>query len=147
MILQILKEPVGSERLPLLHKPCEPIPEIDGFVRSVAENLIETAKANNGVGLAAPQIGLCLQMFVTLVGGENRVFINPKIQFGRNQIGSLERCLSLPDVKKTVMRSKRITISFQNLNGQIISMKAHGLLSLVLQHEYDHIRGILITDY
>lgn len=146
MILPILKEPVGSERLPNLHKVCEPVVEIDGFIKSLAENLIETARANDGIGLAAPQVGLCLQMFVTLVGGESRVFINPKIKLGKTRIGSFERCLSLPDVKKMVLRSKRITISFQNLNGQTISMKTHSLLAKAIQHEYDHIQGILITD-
>lgn len=131
---------------PILRQPCKPVEVIDESVQELIFNMIETAKAFDGIGLAAPQVGSSLQIFVALVGFTPKAYINPKIELGKIQRNSVEGCLSIPGIERTVLRSKHVRIKYQDINGEQKMENASGLLSRVIQHEYDHLCGVLIID-
>ena len=105
----------------------------------------------NGIGLAANQVDLPLQLFVINLGGnpeegEERVFINPVISQPRGQAEGEEGCLSIPEVNGTVLRPEKIHVSAFDLSGTEIDETANGLLARAIQHEYDHLHGVLFID-
>ena len=114
---------------------------------ATAANLLQTMQAEVGVGLAAPQVGQSLRLFVTGVKGEPMVFINPEItERSKEEILWEEGCLSLPRLLGEVRRPKEVTVRATGTDRQPFEVKADGLLARVLQHEYDHLEGILFTD-
>ena len=104
--------------------------------------------AAEGVGLAAPQIGTSLRICIALLHGKATAFINPHIiwQSSEKEIAE-EGCLSLPNIWVPVPRSLAITVQFQNRKGKEEERKLEGLPARILQHEIDHLDGVLITDY
>jgi peptide deformylase len=113
----------------------------------LAHDLIETMKTEGGVGLAAPQVGQRLRVFVTGVGDETRIFINPKIvKRSDEQIWWEEGCLSLPRLLGPVKRPKQVTVTAVGLDGKSFRVTADDLLGRVLQHEIDHLDGVLFPD-
>ncbi len=155
LILQIYPAPV-------LRKRAEPIAEVTDEVRAVAAKMIEMMRAEEGIGLAAPQAGLSWRMFVVDVPpSEDRspdtdpptatrgpvVYINPALS---RPVGASvpmeEGCLSLPDIRGDVLRSPVITISAIDTEGRPFSATAGGLLARCWQHELDHLDGVLIID-
>lgn len=104
--------------------------------------------AAEGVGLAAPQIGLSLRICIALLHGKVGVFINPQIIWRSAEKEIVEEgCLSLPNTWVPVPRSRAITVRFQNRRGKEEERKLENLPARILQHEIDHLDGILITDY
>jgi peptide deformylase len=101
-----------------------------------------------GVGLAAPQIGIPLRFFVTDVPGDKpRLFINPEIVSRSIETWALEEgCLSLPGIRKNVMRPIQIKVKATDLKGRAFTLECGGLLARCIQHEYDHLDGVLFTD-
>ncbi len=161
MILQILE--YGD---PLLRAKGKPIENIDDRIRELAANMIETMHAANGVGLAAQQIGEALQLTVLDVSlVEDRpstlkldgrdvdpkaamplVLINPKIELrGANEAG-VEGCLSFPEITGDIDRAKSVIVRAQNLEARTIEIEASGFLARAIQHEGDHLNGILFID-
>lgn len=109
--------------------------------------MIETMKAANGLGLAAPQVGKSLRVFVTGVEETISAFINPEIKdFSREKTLFEEGCLSVRNIWGPVVRPKKLTIKAFNEEGKPIKIRAKGLLARVIQHEMDHIEGILFID-
>lgn len=160
MILPILA--YGS---PVLKKLANDITPKYPNLNELISNMWETMYAAKGVGLAAPQIGLSIRLFVIdatpFLDDENmddfelnsiknfkKVFINPKII---NENGSLwefnEGCLSIPEIREDVPRRSRIIIEYFDENFQFHRLELSGLAARVVQHEYDHIEGILFTDH
>lgn len=148
---------VDVARLEIIHYPAavlrrkaEPIPQINDVVREVARRMVELMHEAEGVGLAAPQVGLSWRLFVANPTGEpddNRVYINPRlIQPSRQMAIHEEGCLSLPQVRGEVSRPETITIQALGLDGQPVEETAGSLRGRVWQHEFDHLEGILITD-
>ncbi len=157
--------PIVSYGTSVLKKVADEIkPDYPGLNKLI-ENMWETMYASNGVGLAAPQIGLSIRLFIvdasSFIDEENmdkeeiktlnsfkKVFINPKII---NENGSLwqfnEGCLSIPEIREDVSRKEEISISFFNENFELQKLVLNGLVARVVQHEYDHIEGILFTDH
>ncbi len=135
-------------------------PEFDGLL----ENMFDTMYNASGVGLAAPQIGLSIRLFLVdttpfsddeeltveeqnVLKGFKRVFINAKILNEEGDEWAFnEGCLSIPDVREDVFRQPKITIEYFDENFQKFSESFDGLIARVIQHEYDHIEGILFTD-
>lgn len=115
--------------------------------QELIRDLALTMKENNGIGLAAPQVGKNIRIFVVSFKDAFQVCINPKItrKSLRKEIEE-EGCLSLPGKWGMVKRSKKVTLEFLNQNGEKIKIKATGLLSRVLQHELDHLDGVLFID-
>ncbi|HSS17297.1 MAG TPA: peptide deformylase [Candidatus Dormibacteraeota bacterium] len=161
MILQILE--YGD---PILRAKGKPIENIDDRVRELAGNMIETMHAANGVGLAAQQIGEALQLTVLDVSlVEDRpstlkldgkdvdpkaamplVLINPEIELrGANEVG-VEGCLSFPEITGEIERAKSVIVRAQTLKGRTIEIEASGFLGRAIQHEGDHLNGILFID-
>ena len=148
-ILKILK--YGDE---ILRKKSKEVSKVSKKIRILAENMIDTMYANNGVGLAAPQVGENIRMFVIDVSQDDEplnpiVFINPKIIKKSGAIKSNEGCLSFPKAYIDVRRYKNIMVKALDLNGRPFVMEAKDgeLLARAIQHEYDHLDGILFIDH
>ena len=161
MILPILQ--YGD---PILRAKGKRIEEIDDRIRDLAANMIETMHAAHGVGLAAQQVGEDLQLTVLDVSAvEDRpsmlkvdgtdvdpktamplVLINPDIELlGETEIG-VEGCLSFPEITGDIERGQSVRVRAQNLEGDTIEFEAGGLLARAIQHEHDHLHGILFID-
>lgn len=123
------------------------VKHIDAGVRSLIEQMKEVIKQNNGVGLAAIQIGEPTRIIICEIDDKFYAFINPEIikSFSETLVTE-EGCLSLPNIYGEVERSKKIILKAINFDGKKIKMKAFGLLARVIQHELDHLDGILFID-
>lgn len=148
-ILKILK--FGD---PALRVKSKEVSKISKKVRILAENMIDTMYANNGVGLAAPQVGENLRIFVIDISLDDEplnplVFINPKIIKKSGAMKSNEGCLSFPKAYFDVRRYSDVTIKALDIKGRpfIMEGKNSSLLAKALQHEYDHLDGILFIDH
>jgi peptide deformylase len=132
----------------ILRQKAVPVESIDDEIRELAKEMFVTLKEEEGVGLAAPQIGKSIRMFVVKADdGVERVFINPQIvATSSEQVTYEEGCLSIPKLYEDVVRPERITIQARNENGRRFNLEADGFLARVIQHEYDHLEGILFID-
>jgi len=132
----------------ILRQKAKEVNEINPQIKGLISDMIETLEANNGFGLAAPQVGQLLQIIVAKPEPEKEalVLINPQIKkFSRKKEIMTEGCLSLPDMAVPVERPVKITVQGLDINGQPNKIKAKGLLARIIQHEIDHLNGILIT--
>ena len=143
MILDIVK--LGEESL---RQKSEPVPEVNDEIRQLAEDMFETMIEKEGVGLAAPQIGKNIRMFVLIADDDvRRVFINPQIIQTSSETSEYdEGCLSIPQVYETITRPVGVTVQALNEKGRPFTLEADGLLARIIQHEYDHLDGILYID-
>ena len=117
--------------------------------RKLVQDMIDTMYAENGVGLAANQVGVLKQIFVASpdqVKGAELVYFNPRIIKKEGLIKEFEGCLSVPETYEPVRRSKKVTISAMTLEGKKVEVSGEGLLSRIFQHEIDHLNGILFID-
>lgn len=137
----------------ILSQPCIPVAEINDNIRRLAQDMIFTMMVHHGVGLAAPQVGERLRMFVVDVewikGVEHArpyVFINPAIvPYTDIKVESKEGCLSFPNTHAVVKRQASVTILAQDLTGEFFDLECHGLMARVVQHENDHLDGVTIN--
>lgn len=143
MLLGITK--LGEE---ILRKTAEPVQEINDEIRQLAEDMFETMIAADGVGLACPQVGKNLRMFVVIADDDvRRVFINPEIIKTSEELGDYdEGCLSIPKVYETIRRPIKVTVQAFNEKGKPFTLDADGLLARIIQHENDHLNGIMFID-
>jgi len=157
--------PIISYGSSVLKKTAKEITSDYPNLNELIANMWETMYAANGVGLAAPQIGLSIRVFVIdaspFVDEENmsvkeieiintfkKVFINPKIISEEGNLWDFnEGCLSIPDVREDISRKEKISINFFDENFEPQKLKLNGLAARVVQHEYDHIEGVLFTDH
>lgn len=134
---------------PVLKTLAEPVPAIDAVVRKLLDDMTETMYAADGVGLAAPQVGI-LRRVVVIDVSENRKevlhLINPEIISSSGEVPSEEGCLSIPDFRETLKRNEFVTAQALNAKGEKIEIQADGLLAICLQHEIDHLNGVLFVD-
>lgn len=134
---------------PILTKKTALIKTVDSSIRKLSEEMIETCRKTNGIGLAATQIGKSIRMCVINlehVGVPPFVLINPKvIKKSWKKIVMEEGCLSVPGIFGTVKRPVKIRVQAQNLNNEKHSFDADGMIARVIQHEVDHLDGILFT--
>ena len=136
---------------PVLKKKTQKIQKIDDSIHKLVRDMAETMYAAPGVGLAAPQVGHSLRMAVLDVTKANQpkeliVLINPEIVAEEGECTWEEGCLSIPDFNEEIKRKKKVTVRCQNLAGEEVEIVADELLSIALQHEIDHLDGILIFD-
>jgi peptide deformylase len=131
----------------ILEKKAEPVKDIDAVIAKLGKDMLETL-AGQGVGLAAPQVGVPLRVFVTLVEGDKpRIFINPEIVLtSQEQVTIEEGCLSLPRLYVDVVRPELVKIQAWNEKGRPFTVETDGFLARVIQHEYDHLEGVLFID-
>ena len=121
-------------------------------VKKLVDDMAETMYAAPGVGLAATQIGETVQIFVVDTAEEGapsdfRVFINPEILSGEGDIVWQEGCLSFPGVQEDIERNAKVRVRAQDRDGKWFELEAEGLLAVAIQHEYDHLQGVLMIDH
>ena len=130
----------------------ERVTEVTPAIKQLVSDMAETMYAAPGVGLAATQIGVAYQLFVVDVAAEEepsdlRVFINPEILEVKDRIAWTEGCLSFPGVSEEVERAATVRVRAQDENGKWFELEAEGLLAVAVQHEYDHLQGVLMIDH
>ena len=136
---------------PTLRVCSRPIRKVDAQLRNFVAQMLDLMYATDGVGLAANQVNLPIRLFVANPtgdrnDGEELVVINPQIQFPKGNETAQEGCLSLPGIYGNVKRPKTIRISAYDLSGNSIEREVDGFLSRVIQHENDHLNGVLFFD-
>ena len=132
---------------PVLREPAKPVTEFGGPLRSLCEDMIETMIDAPGVGLAAPQIGLSLRLFVFDDGESGPTCMaNPELLDGVGELAEDEGCLSIPGPYHPTPRFARIRCRGQDLEGRPFEMVGEGLLARIFQHETDHLDGMLYID-
>lgn len=143
-MLEICK--LGDE---VLREECVDIKKFDSALKMLTEAMVETLVSADGVGLAAPQVGINQKLFVVkLPDKDPQVFINPEIIETSVETGPYEEgCLSLPGLYHEVIRPLGVTIQAQDVKGKPFTIKADGLLARVIQHENDHLHGKLYIDH
>jgi len=147
-VLQILTYPNKK-----LREPCNPILCVTEEIEKLVDDLAETMYASNrGMGLAAPQVGVLRRVFVidTQQPGKDgglKVFINPVIINTANIAISNEGCLSFPGVQEPVKRADRVAVQALDRRGDPFVLDVTGLLAVAIQHEYDHLEGVLFIDH
>lgn len=136
---------------PTLRHKSKPITRVDAELKSAVQSMFDLMYEAKGIGLAANQIDLPIQLFVVNVAGkrgegEELVFINPVLSHPKGTDEAEEGCLSIPSVGANVTRPEQIHVSAYNLSGTEINMTVNGMLAKVIQHEYDHLQGVLFID-
>ena len=134
---------------PVLREMCREVETIDDDVRALVDDLLETMYAEDGIGLAAPQIGVPLRVFVYDVRDdelEPGVLVNPRIVEATGKQKEVEGCLSIPGLDEVVERSGQVVVEGLDRDGEPVRIEATGLLSRCLQHENDHLDGVLFID-
>ena len=134
---------------PVLRERCIPVDEIDEEIRRLAEDMRETMYDADGIGLAAPQVGVPIQLFVYDVRDPAiapGVLVNPEISERAGKVREEEGCLSIPGLSEVVERSESIVARGVDLEGEPVEIHADGVLSRCIQHERDHLDGVLFLD-
>jgi len=133
---------------PVLRKKCARIPVVDPSVKQLILDMIQTMQEEGGVGLAAPQVGKSLRLIVIQMPDEEAfAVINPEIIKREGEREIMEGCLSIPGYQGLVTRSVSVVCKGQDVDGKPIRIKALDLMAQALEHEVDHLDGILYTDY
>ena len=143
MILRVTK--LGED---VLRQKALPVEEVNDEIKQLVDDMFETMYAYDGIGLAGPQVDKKLRLFVIDIGDNvRRAFINPQIIKTSAEVGEYdEGCLSIPNVYETITRPVAITVQALNEKGRPFTIDADGLLARAIQHEYDHLDGILYID-
>lgn len=141
-----MRLPLVSSDDPVLREQAVPV-EDRASIKALATDMLQTMRLEGGLGLAAPQIGKSIRVFVTGVGGTEHVFVNPQIEWYSETIVPYEEgCLSLPRLRGVVERPDRVRLRYLSLEGAPQRIEASELLARVIQHEHDHLEGILFPD-
>jgi peptide deformylase len=138
--LEILTYPA-----PILQREAQAVPRISPRVQRLARDMLDTMCTASGIGLAAPQVGVRKRVIVVDVREDPRVLVNPKIAATEGEQVGLEGCLSLPDLVGEVRRAEWMMVNGLDRRGRPVSLEGEGLLARVLQHEIDHLDGILFV--
>ena len=143
MKLTVIEEPAD-----ILRQKTQDISEITPEILDLLDDMYETMQASDGVGIAAPQVGLDLSIAIVRLDEEDELFemINPNIIQKEGSDVFVEGCLSIPHVFGTVERYTRIIVEYYNREGEFIQLEAYDYLARAIQHEVDHLNGIMFTD-
>ena len=143
MILKIVKYPE-----PVLSQPGEPVTEFNSDLRKLIADMFETMYAAQGIGLAAPQVGVSKRVTVIDVSmgkdpKDRLVLVNPEIISSEGKLYEEEGCLSFPDIREKIVRAAKVRIRAQDEHGKWFEMDGEELLARCMQHEIDHLNGML----
>ena len=147
-VLELVKAP--DPRLKLV---SQPIGEVDASLRRFMTDMVETMYAENGIGLAAIQVGVPKRVIVMDIARQDdppapRYFVNPEILWASEEIVPYEEgCLSVPEIYDEVERPAQVKIRYQTYNGETVEEDAEGLFAVCIQHEMDHLEGVLFIDH
>jgi len=140
--------PIRAVPDPILRQKSKRVRAIDGAVKKLIGNMIETMHSSGGVGLAAPQVGVPLRVIVIgIPEGEDITLINPQIVRRTGERLVTEGCLSIPGYFGEVKRAQSVRVKGRDLSGKEIRIKAEELLAQALEHEIDHLNGVLYIDH
>lgn len=132
---------------PVLKSRAAPVKQFDEALSRLAEEMLQTMREQEGVGLAANQVGRLKRILVAGLEDEEYVIVNPEVEATSGEIVTeSEGCLSIPGINVEVARPTSVAIAGQNLSGEPMRIEATGLLARVVQHEVDHLNGVLILD-
>ena len=142
---------IVTEGDPILRKKCRPVDEVSDRIRMILDDMVDTMRDAQGVGLAAPQVGIMRRMFVAEPDPEADpkavyCFVNPEILSAEGEEEGEEACLSVPEMYGRVLRPSRITIAGLDREGNRQEHAFEGFAARVMCHEYDHLEGILYSD-
>lgn len=132
---------------PVLREPAAEIPAVDDAMRAFIDDLFETMDAADGVGLAANQVGEARRVAVVDADGHRIAMVNPRIVEASGRATQEEGCLSIPEIYAEVTRAARVTLEATDRDGHPYTLDAEGLLARAIQHEVDHLDGILFLDH
>ena len=144
-ILEVLKYP--DDRLRTKAKPVE---KVDDAIRQIIDDMFETMYHDEGIGLAATQVNIHQQIITIDIEGDKQdqvVLINPEVLASSGETGNEEGCLSIPGCRGLVPRKETITVKALDRNGKAFTLEANELLAICIQHEIDHLNGVLFVDY
>lgn len=128
-----------------LRNVCVDVQEINSDFRHMVDRMFEICEEENGLGLSAPQLGDNRSVFI--LSNPNQVFINPRFTNRKGKVIVREKCLSLPGKSVVLRRSRKVVLEFFNLKGDLRKLPMSGIIAIAAQHEMDHLKGKLITDY
>ncbi len=136
---------------PVLREVAKPVARVDGEIRRLVDDMAETMYDAPGVGLAAPQIGVGQRVFVIDIASEDEpsellVFINPELVETSGSQTWEEGCLSFPGVSEEIKRAEQVKVRALDRDGKSFELEAEGLLAVAIQHEHDHLNGVLMID-
>jgi peptide deformylase len=142
-----------ADATPLLKQKSLPVEKVDDELRALMDDMLETMYAAPGIGLAAIQVGVPKRVIVMDIGRDEegrqpRYFVNPEILSASEETAPYEEgCLSVPEVYDEVERSVRVRLRYMNYDGDVIEEDAEGLYAVCIQHEMDHLEGVLFIDH
>jgi peptide deformylase len=131
---------------PVLRRKSREVEEVNGDIRKLIDNMAKLMYQNKGLGLAAPQVGILKRAIIADVGDGLVNLVNPKILWRQGKDTMSEGCLSIPGINLEIKRSKEVIVEGLTKKGEKVQLGAVGLLARVLQHEIEHLDGILIID-
>ena len=132
---------------PVLHKEAREVKKVNQHIQELVQDLFDTMYEEDGVGIAAPQVGVLRRIFVVDDREGNKLcLINPKLSLSGDQVLGMEGCLSVPEKQGSVSRYQRVKVDYLDENGQAQSLEAENFLARIIQHENDHLDGVLYTD-
>lgn len=132
---------------PVLRAVASDVTDIDGRLVNLADDMLATMYAEPGIGLAAPQVGVQRRLFVYDVGDGPKTIVNPVITESEGEWGYIEGCLSVPGLSWEIVRPKQVHVTGRDLDGNEVSLEADELLARLIQHELDHLDGVLLLDH
>jgi peptide deformylase len=135
---------------PVLKKKAAPVTDFGLTAQKLFDDMIETMHVSDGVGLAAPQIGISQQIFIacpTMRSGQEFVMVNAVIEEKSGAAVAIEGCLSLPGISGEIVRATKLLVSFQDRRGKKHTAEFEDLFARIIQHEMDHLNGILLIDH
>lgn len=130
----------------ILRKKAKPVKEMTPRLKTLVKDMFNTMDHEDGVGLAAPQVGILKRIFTVGVGEVRLCFVNPEIIETKGEYLDIEGCLSIPGETGVVKRAQYVKAKAMNENGEEFMIEAKNLLARCILHEYDHLEGILFTD-
>jgi len=136
---------------PILRRKAEHVETIDDSVKQLIAGMIDMMRLEEGIGLAAPQVAQSISLLVVdesliFEDGKPSAYINPEILASEGESVIEEGCLSIPGIREEVKRPEKITVRYTSANGDVMERQVDGLLARVLQHEIDHLNGVLFID-
>lgn len=133
-----------------LAKVCAPVETIDDELNAFIDDMFDTMYEHEGIGLAAPQVNVLSRVITIDIEGDKQnqlVLINPEIIASSGETGIEEGCLSIPGCRALVPRKEKLTVKALNRKGEEFTLEADGLLAICIQHEIDHLNGVLFVDH
>ena len=131
----------------ILRGKAKRVGRIDGYVRRLIDDMVETMREAPGVGLAAPQVGVPLRVIVVEYENEQHSLVNPEIVEATGESDIEEGCLSVPAIYELVPRAERVKVRAYDQNGNAFTLEAQGLLAVCIQHEMDHLQGKVFVEH